>query len=145
MADRITDEELAAIKERLEKATPGPWESTDGDVWIDTRECVCCGRGSIHGCCGEPDVSGGQELLAQSNPTDADFIAHARTDIPALLSHIAFLTSQLASVRNDALEEAAKIAEETAEGCHLNDGEYWVADTMVKAIRVLKTTETDHG
>jgi hypothetical protein len=31
--------------ERLEaKATPGRWETTGSDIWIDTREQVCCGN-----------------------------------------------------------------------------------------------------
>lgn len=81
----LAPEELAEIEARANAATPGPWEQTDGNIWIDTREMVCCGRG-YYGCCGDPDILGGQEIFAQSNPTDANFIAHARADIPALLA-----------------------------------------------------------
>jgi hypothetical protein len=56
--------------------TPTPWERTDGEIWVDTREQVCCGRGYDQ-CCGEPDIRGGQELIAQSNPADAAFIVES--------------------------------------------------------------------
>lgn len=74
-----TELEAGALDE-LERlasaATQGPWFDSDGVVWFDSREQVCCGRG-YHQCCGEPDIIGGQEKLAESNPTDAAFIAAA--------------------------------------------------------------------
>lgn len=50
--------------------TPGPWESEGRVVWIDTREQVCCGRGTYE-CCGIPDVRGGQEQIGEFG-TEAD-------------------------------------------------------------------------
>jgi hypothetical protein len=64
--------------------TPIPWEHTGGDIWVDTREQVCCGRG-YDSCCGEPDVRGGQDLIAQSNPIDAAFIVRAVNSHEALV------------------------------------------------------------
>ena len=88
----MTNEQLAAIKARCEKATPGPWEvrsiepeefdavSDDtfyimADKWevasITTYERVI-----------EPDWQ------RDDDEADADFIAHAREDIPALLAEV---------------------------------------------------------
>ncbi len=58
------------------KWTPGPWFYTGQHIWYDSRELVCCGRG--HGeCCGEPDVKGGQELIAQTGENNAALISAA--------------------------------------------------------------------
>ncbi len=69
---------LAEIEERVERATPGPWESyvegrdhTSGDSFIMT------GREDLY--------------LSSYGPArveDQDFIAHARQDIPALINEV---------------------------------------------------------
>jgi hypothetical protein len=84
----MTDEELEAIRERAEKATPGPWtteQSYDGDP--DTP--VLVGDGEY--LCASPDdgVRGGHLF------EDADFIAHAREDVPALVAEIELLRATL--------------------------------------------------
>jgi hypothetical protein len=76
----LTAEELKALAERAERLTPGPW------TWHGYRD--------------------GYEIVSKSIPNapplvcrdggvrwvrDADFISHAREDIPALLAHIAEL------------------------------------------------------
>jgi hypothetical protein len=76
----LTPEQLAEIRERERKATPGPWSTGPSFfVWrrfVDTQDRkvsrpICeCGA------------------AAGNNGEDADFIARARTDIPALLQHI---------------------------------------------------------
>jgi hypothetical protein len=101
----MTKEELAAIKERAENATPGPWRWTDARskhtldyppgtqdvVWDGTTE----GRFSFSELV-DPD---GNYLLAGAwcNDDTADvsvayedaaFIQHARQDIPALLAEV---------------------------------------------------------
>lgn len=64
----MTDLDLAAIKKRIEAASAGPWTAADdGLVWA-TR-------------LGDP-VSGSVEI------EDAEFIAAARTDIPALVAEV---------------------------------------------------------
>ena len=92
--------DLKAIEERAAKATPGPWRSMrDGNQYIETRylpTAKCVGASRI------------QELPRPWNPhaaiafgqtaeshevsrfldSDADFIAHARTDIPALCQEV---------------------------------------------------------
>lgn len=77
MDNRITDavlsqEELTKIRERAEKATSGVWRvdygRTDNDraITSDCYEMVC----------------------EYTTPWDAEFIAHAREDIPKLLAEI---------------------------------------------------------
>jgi len=67
--------DLDAIRARLAAATPGPWTAhPDGLVWSDLP--------------GDP-VSGSVE---QAN---AELIAHARQDIPALLAEVERLRAQL--------------------------------------------------
>lgn len=58
------------------KHTVTPWECDGGDIWVDARQQVCCGRGYSE-CCGEPDVIGGQELVATASPENAAFIVRA--------------------------------------------------------------------
>lgn len=69
----MTNEELRQIRERAEKATAGPWNTayTTDDVFVlDEADIVLC-------------ASGRKE--------DAEFIAHAREDIPKLLAEIDWL------------------------------------------------------
>lgn len=70
---KLTKEELAQIRERCEKALPGPWDikihqSTVNLFRLDNQ---CTARQSVELC--EPN---------------RNFIAASRTDIPKLLSHI---------------------------------------------------------
>jgi hypothetical protein len=48
----LTGDELAAIKARAERATPGPWEADLGSVWrpspLSVTEIVCDCRGGEH-------------------------------------------------------------------------------------------------
>jgi len=65
---RLTPEELAAIRERAEKATPGPWR-----VKVD--------RGIFD----MFDVMNSRDITIYNIESDARFAAHAREDIPRLL------------------------------------------------------------
>ena len=67
----MTKPDLAAIRERCEKATPGPWEVVKGKsfgVQSENKNIASCFRNE-----------------------NEDFIANARADIPALLGYIAKL------------------------------------------------------
>jgi hypothetical protein len=79
---KLTQEQLEAIRQRAENATPGPWQiatTTDGAYVLDTDDMI---------------------IAATIERTeDASFIAHARTDIPALLDHIAELEAELAILK----------------------------------------------
>ena len=74
----MTDDELAEIEARAEAASSGPWER--GGKWAETS--VYAGDGVM--VAGQWDYEEG----GISEEADAVFIAHARTDIPALLAHI---------------------------------------------------------
>jgi hypothetical protein len=74
----MSEIDLAEVKARADAASPGPWyPETDPDaspgVWTDR----------------------GAELGFDTNRAeDAEFIAHARTDVPALLARIAELEAE---------------------------------------------------
>ena len=72
---------LEEIKARHEAATPGPWElSRDAGIYIDRDEDYCiCGIG---------------------NEPDAEFISHARTDIPTLLAEVERMIVENVALQN---------------------------------------------
>lgn len=74
----ITNEDLKAIRERAEKATSGPWRTEWGHDEFRSRKKVV----------GTRIICGMQFELHMPIPNDAEFIAHARTDVPALLDEI---------------------------------------------------------
>ena len=58
--------------------TPGPWLHKNGEVFIDTRQQVCCGHGTVSGeCCGNPDVTGDYYKIADTSPQNGPLIALA--------------------------------------------------------------------
>ncbi len=74
----MDQEQLNAIKERVAKATQGPWKVAYDrehvvDIWFDGEEN---GHAEIH------DNSFGNA------PDNAKFISHAREDVPALVEYI---------------------------------------------------------
>lgn len=71
----MTDIDLAAIRERCEQATPGPWIT-------DPRYGQ---EGFIHfECDGDPQPA--SRVAMSEFKRDTEFIAHARADVPALLA-----------------------------------------------------------
>ena len=85
--------DLALIKARAEIATPGPWKTWGmsvladpvGDSNLDTAILVA--RTSYRNANGHPRTN------------DADFIAAARTDVPALLAEIERLRGEVLNAR----------------------------------------------
>lgn len=89
----MTPEQLAEIKARCEAATEGPWEIyvpkqsngwarlvPSGDREHDIMTCYSC------------------VYPLDMDKNNADFIAHARQDIPALLEYIATLSEEVAKL-----------------------------------------------
>ncbi|MCS5499840.1 hypothetical protein NY607_01815 [Lysinibacillus sp. A4] len=84
----MNQEQLNAIKDRMSKATPGPWKvayDTDDrdhvvDIWFDGEDN---GYAEIH------DNGFGNA------PDNAKFISHAREDVPALVAEIERLREAL--------------------------------------------------
>ena len=74
------DLDLDAIEARCEAATPGPWYHNhdsgedDGGAWENPTSDVVDGLGS--------------HLIDAGELADAAFIAHARTDVPALVAEL---------------------------------------------------------
>jgi hypothetical protein len=75
---KLTQKQLEAIRQRVEKATPGPWKYSEGVGSYPAT--ILSEKGEV--------VAAGDEYYGMTE-NDANFIAHARTDIPALLDHIA--------------------------------------------------------
>jgi len=76
----ISDNELLAIRERVEKATEGPWKA-----FVEGRDMEC-GSSFIQ-------TQGEDIELIGATEADFDFIAHARQDILNLLDEIEKLRS----------------------------------------------------
>lgn len=96
----MTDEEIAAIEARANAATPGKWEALRVRVgwWWFTSKTIL-----IHNLGSRPSNDWPEHWLAElavrwPNPqaeADAEFIAHARSDIPALIAEIRRLQALL--------------------------------------------------
>lgn len=83
----LTQAELNAIKERAEKATPGPW-SFDGDFTARINGML------------EPVIYAGYgELFVRDE--DKDFITSAHTDITKLVAEVERLKSAIAEAISD--------------------------------------------
>lgn len=67
----MTPEQLAEIRARAEAATPGPWGAVKWSALWEIRTPAV-----------EPGVA------FELDHADAEFVSHARTDIPALLDYI---------------------------------------------------------
>ena len=111
---------IAEIEERVEKATKGPWfAADDGIIWHEMpMEQTCCGQGvpvinhDLDGeprvvgeeCCGQPEVSGGQEAIGQSSGDNATLIANAPADLAYLLAENKRLREGLESIARQKLD-----------------------------------------
>ncbi|MEM8494699.1 MAG: hypothetical protein AAF916_09375 [Planctomycetota bacterium] len=83
----LNSDEPAAIEARCNVASPGPWKSS-----IEGRD-HCAGSNFIM--TGEGDTRGEDIEMTGATQADQDFIAHARQDIPRLLSEIRRLNDEL--------------------------------------------------
>lgn len=131
----LTKAELAEIRARADAATEGPWEmSIDKDDGLDDVYVH-----PVHDPKAVAFTRFDGPYVFKVNPNDsvdADFIAHSRTDIPILLAHIEELEAKAKQVRDEALEEAAKVCE--ARGERLSDSDdHWGAE-YANRIRALK-------
>jgi len=93
--DGETVDQLAAIEARAQAAAEGPWEArncgADCCVWVASAE--------------DPDG----QLAGVAGVANAEFIAHARTDVPALLALVWDQQRRL-----DAVNELVREAQEGA-------------------------------
>lgn len=87
--DALTAETLAAMEARAAAATAGPW----AESYVQGERCILTGTVpplAVPWCHGD--------ALTHEN---ADFIAHARDDVPALLAEVRRLTAALDGVRRE--------------------------------------------
>lgn len=87
----LTNEQLEAIRKRVEAATPGPWNwrKLDGEPFETEMPSLVSPEGDVMDfgyCATFYPVQG-----TPPEDADAEFIAHAREDVPALLAEIEHL------------------------------------------------------
>ncbi len=100
----MNQEQLNAIKERVVKATPGPWESEETaeghiDIFNPNEDYAVCQTGN--------------ETYDCLNDGDTDFIKHAITDVPALVAEVDNLRIELdaACIANNTLKNEKEALE----------------------------------
>lgn len=77
----INEQDLREIKERCQKATRGPWQNTDGGEILTKYKKA-----------GEENH---EFYLGKMNTwADAEFVAHARTDVENLVAEVARLKKE---------------------------------------------------
>ena len=95
----MTDAELQAIRQRCERATPGSWYhgqnvKHEHNVYGPQQEDITPAFA---------DQNYGRPMV----PEDATFIAHARTDVPALLAEVERLRAALADYHCESCDGSA--------------------------------------
>lgn len=114
----LTEEQIAEIRARVEAATPGPWDTIGGSRVRAVKGDMAC-----------PIFSSEAPIDWHKNKrithpvlcrayadqvNNATFIAHAREDIPALLSALEAQAAELAEVRQQYVDaNEARIDAET--------------------------------
>ncbi|MEV5093274.1 hypothetical protein AB0N18_36190, partial [Streptomyces griseoincarnatus] len=119
----LSHEYLAEIAARAEAATAGPWGFYDGDNYADVAaDLKMTGRGS-YSCrqqvarledesyWEDPAHEDDEEPASEQMAADAAFIAHARTDVPALLAEVERLRAALSSAADAIAEQDDEIAD----------------------------------
>lgn len=90
----MKEAELKAIRKRAEAATDGPWRVGCGSVETDSPEHQSVSSwwgGTSNNIC---NLNDGEYIENSNEDSDAEFIAHAREDVPALLAEIERLRKQ---------------------------------------------------
>jgi hypothetical protein len=124
VGEQLTDERLREIEERAAKASPGPWRSLrDGNQYIQTSylpTAKCVGASRVEGLVRPWNPHGllafgfkpSEYETARFLDADADFVAHAREDIPALIAEVGRLSAEVAAASRRGAE-----AERLADVC----------------------------
>ena len=80
--------DLDAIEARVEAATPGPWTARLRDDMWEINDGSGSNFVSIVESCWLPDDCDAGQYGGIPDVDDARFIAHARTDVPALVAEL---------------------------------------------------------
>lgn len=129
----MTDEELTAIRERAQRATPGPWESQGFDSYPGDEGSAVVGTPGTKGSGlvayalrpkdrHEDGESGADWYDADQCDDDANFIAHARTDVPALVAEVERLQGIIDRVQKRARLESERCDSDLSYLAEINDG-----------------------
>lgn len=120
----MTNDDLKAIKARCEAATPGPWKAIGGKVVDGNRQSKYTSLYSAFvspvtvAPIGEQPLSRAgynrDKTLDEILPNDAEFIAHSRADVPALIAEVERLGD-----RNEYLSKRVEIFKWAATHQHL--------------------------
>ena len=141
MGEPMSEERLQEIEARANAATKGPWIAEDGEI----RTGVVLHRvGAVplykH-------VAQDMEYGDCMSPEDADFMAHARTDVPDLISEVRRLRYMLDDTREDHMATWAAAKEEAtlkdAEITRLTDALRSVSDHVMRAYDHPQRTDLD--
>ena len=113
----MTEEQLQEIKERVAKATPGPWKWENYGAEYDFETTMP----SLNGVNNKEIMNfgdGEQYYPTEGTPpdeADAGFIAHAREDVPALIAEVERLRKEnkdlLQMVLHDTHDEFVAVRE----------------------------------
>jgi len=98
----MEDRELGEIKERLKKASFGPWRYNDAGCSIEAftdEQYKCCEFTTMGGTYQSillhtPWIQFEPKNLIEQTKANIDFIVNARTDIPRLISEMQCLKDQ---------------------------------------------------
>lgn len=128
----MDESRLSAIKARVSAATPGPWDAVNGSItdWNKGRPPTM-----------EWVPRGAKPVDAAFS--DADFIVHAREDVPDLVAEVERLHAMLPAALAQARREGARAMRTAAasaaawndgfEGCHVPEA----LDEVVAALFAL--------
>ncbi len=110
--------EMREIRQRVEAATPGPWKWRDADDEGDLDGLWAPGKPRKRGRPRDVAVVGATGMHTEGwvlvEVADAEFIAHARSDVPALLDEVERLRDLVQAMEYEMAkqEDALRIADE---------------------------------
>jgi hypothetical protein len=108
----LTEQQLAAIDAREKAATEGPWCTDSWEIYQGTEYLPGISQWIGETCRGTSSL--------EQDRADAEFVAHARTDVRLLLDEVRRLSAELAVASSQAIDwaTAAVDAKLTAEPDH---------------------------
>ena len=112
----MTEQELQAIEERASKATPGAWIVEAGEYsgrdWMIGSVAMFLGASCWDDKCYTVTTNQvhASELEGDAK-TDAEFIAYAREDVPALIAEVKRLRAKLDAMPVEAIRKVRTAAE----------------------------------
>lgn len=128
--DPLTADEIKAIRARVEAATPRPWGTTSRPTIIFTRKTIA-------------DVV--HQYSNKETWANAEFIAHARTDIPRLLATLVLksealekATTEIARVRAEEIAFRQELIEQNK-----REVEHWKTEREVVVAQIVDLAKAD--